>query len=426
MEIRSITISFAARKAKEFRKQESDLQKRLDEIDKSISNSSDNQNIEHKLKEFDRLKNELNRLYEIKGKGAIFRSKVRWVELGEKPTKYFFNMEKKNYNKKVISELKRSDGKIFVYDQDIITDIQTFYENLYSSNIDHSSNAFIDFGRDLQFAKLPDEEKSNLDGEITLEECEKILNTFQNGKSPGDDGYTAEFYKQFFNLLGQDLVNGLNVAFDIGEMSVSQRRGVITLLPEEDANLLFLSNWRPITLLNVDYKIASKVIAKRIEHVLPSLIHPDQTGFMKGRYIRQNITLINDTIQQTELQKIPGILLLLDFQKAFDTLEWPFIQNTLNLFNFGNGIKKWISTFYTNSESSVLNNGFCTNYFKLSRGVRQGCPLSPYLFILAADVLATKIRQDKTVRGITIFGTESKISQIADDTSAFCGNLLSV
>ena len=190
--------------------------------------------------------------------------------------------------------------------------------------------------------------------------------------------------------------------------------------------MLLLSNWRPITLLNTDYKIASKVIAKRIERILPSIIHPDQTGFMKGRYIGQNIRLINDIIQQTELQKIPGILLFLDFQKAFDTLEWSFIQHTLNLFNFGNGIKKWICTFYAYSESSVLNNGFCTNYFKLSRGVRQGCPLSPYLFILAAEVLATKIRQDKTVRGITIFGTESKISQFADDTSAFCDNLSSV
>ena len=112
MEIRSITISFAARKAKEFRKQESDLQKRLDEIDKSISNSGDNQNIEHKLKEFDRLKNELNRLYEIKGKGAIFRSKVRWVELGEKPTKYLFNMEKIITIKKLYRNSKGLTGKL--------------------------------------------------------------------------------------------------------------------------------------------------------------------------------------------------------------------------------------------------------------------------------------------------------------------------
>ena len=142
---------------------------------------------------------------------------------------------------------------------------------------------FYDFGRNLQFAKLSDE-MLDLDGEITLEECETIWNTFQNGKSPGDDDYTAEFYKQFFSLLGQDLVNSFNAAFDIGEMSVSQQRGVITLLPKEDSNLL-LSNWRPITLLNTDYKIASKVIANRIESILPSIIHPDQTGFMKGRYI---------------------------------------------------------------------------------------------------------------------------------------------
>jgi len=99
-----------------------------------------------------------------------------------------------------------------------MTAIQTFYENLYSSEIDHSSNGIYDFNCDLQFAKLSDEEKINLDGE----ECESILNTFQNGKSPGDDGYRAEFYKQFFSLLGQDLVRSFNAAFDIGEISVSQ------------------------------------------------------------------------------------------------------------------------------------------------------------------------------------------------------------
>ena len=335
-------------------------------------------------------------------------------------------MEKKNYNKKVIKELKRPDGKITVNDHEIMSDIETFYKNLYTSNVETNSNAFNGFIDNLIFAKLSNEDKMSLEGEITREECKNILKTFQNGKSPGEDGYTAEFYKQFFSLLGQDLTDSLNAAFESGEMSVSQRRGVITLISKEDSDALLLSNWRPITLLNVDYKIASKVIAKRIERVLPYLIHPDQTGFMKGRYIGQNIRLINDILRQTELQKIPGILLLLDFQKAFDTLDWSSIQKTLDLFNFGNVIKRWITTFYKNSESCVRNNGFCTNNFKLSRGVRQGCPLSPYLFILAAEVLATKVRQEQSVKGLNIFGNEFKISQFADDTSALCDSLFSV
>ena len=92
---------------------------------------------------------------------------------------------------------------------------------------------------------------------------------------------------------------------------------------------------------------------------------------MKGRYIGQNIRLFNDIMEQTELQDIPGILLLLDFRKAFDTIEWNFIQQSLSLFNFGPCLKQWVKTFYTNSESAVLHNGFTTNFFKLSRGVRQ-------------------------------------------------------
>jgi len=88
------------------------------------------------------------------------------------------------------------------------------------------------------------------------------------------------------------------------------------------------------------------------------LIHPDQTGFVKGRYIGQNIRLINDIMEHTKLHNIPGILLLLDFQKAFDTIEWSFIKNTLNFLNFGGGIKRWVSTFYTGPKSAVLKNGF--------------------------------------------------------------------
>ena len=173
------------------------------------------------------------------------------------------------------------------------------------------------------------------------------------------------------------LVYCFNYAYKKGEMSVSQRRGVIALVPKEDSNLLSLSNWRPITLLNLDYKTASKVIAKRMEKVLSVLINPDQTGFVKGRYMGQNIRLVNDILEQTKLESIPGILLQLDFCKAFDTIEWSFIYKVIALLNFGGSMQRWISTFYSNSESAVLNNGFCTNYFKLSRGCDKGshCPL---------------------------------------------------
>ena len=104
--------------------------------------------------------------------------------------------------------------------------------------------------------------------------------------------------------------------------------------------------------------MASKVITKRIEKILPRIIHPDQTGFVKeGRYIGQNIRLINDIMEHAKLHNILGILLLLDFRKAFDTIEWSFIQNS-------DSIKRWVSTFYTGPDSAVLNNGFCfTNYF---------------------------------------------------------------
>ena len=204
-----------------------------------------------------------------------------------------------------------------------------------------------------------------------------------------------------------------------GELSISERRGIITLTPKEDSSLLELCNWRPITLLNADFKIAAKTIAKRLKPILGTLIHPDQTGFVKGHYIGENIRLTNNVMEMPKTQNLTS----LDFRKAFDSLKWPFIMKTLYYFNFGTDMKHWVSTFYSNIESTVVNNSNRTDWFQLSKGVRQGCPFSPYLFILSAELLANKIRQDSTVKGIKIFGNEIKFSQFADDTTLFNADL---
>ena len=426
LELRGLTIPYAKNKAKNLRKKEKDLQTRLSNLDQLISNSVDSAQVNYLEVVYFQLKQELCLIYENKGKGSIVRSKTKWTEQGEKPTKYFFNLERRNYNHKTIRELKYPDGTLVTKEDEILKEIEIFYNDLYSSSTSVENALFQSFIANLEIPKLEDSVSSELEGEITLRECKDILCTFSSGKSPGEDGFTWEFYNCFFYLLGQDLVDCFNASYRAGEMSLSQRRGVITLIPKEDSDLSTLANWRPITLLNLDYKIASKIIARRLEKVLALLINPDQTGFIKGRYIGQNIRLINDILEQTKLQNIPGILLQLDFRKAFDTIEWEFIQRTIALFNFGESIQRWISIFYTNTESAVLNNGFCTNYFSLSRGVRQGCPLSPYLFVLAVELLACKIRQDKEIQGIKVLGKELKLSQFADDTTLLNSNCNSV
>ena len=132
------------------------------------------------------------------------------------------------------------------------------------------------------------------------------------------------------------------MSFSKGYLSLSQRRVLITLLPKKNKPEQYLKNWRPITLLNCDYKIVAKSIATRLKKVLPHLINYDQTGFLKGRFIVENIRLINSVIDYAEKQIIPGLLLFSDFEKAFDTLEWTFVEKTLSFYNFGECSKSWI------------------------------------------------------------------------------------
>ena len=169
---------------------------------------------------------------------------------------------------------------------------------------------------------------------LFLDRSSHVLRRLQSSESCRTSSSPDEFYKTFWKDVSSLLVSALNYAFESGCLSITQRRGIIKLIPKKDAELYFIKNWRPITLLNTDYKIAAKALANRIKSVLPSLINNDQTGFMKGRFIGENVRLI-DCIQYAAEKNIPGLLLFIDFEKAFDSLEWSFIVKSLHFFGFG-------------------------------------------------------------------------------------------
>ncbi len=144
---------------------------------------------------------------------------------------------------------------------------------------------------------------------------------------------------------------------------------MITLLHRKDKDILELKNWRPISLLNQDYKLAAMCIASRIKTYLSNLIHNDNTGFIKGRYIGENVNRILNIMEEVEQQDIPSVMIMIEFEKSFDFLEWLFVIKTLEQLNFGPSITHRVKSLYSNSQRCVVNNGWTSESFILQRGV---------------------------------------------------------
>uniref|UniRef100_A0A8C7XZI9 Reverse transcriptase domain-containing protein n=1 Tax=Oryzias sinensis TaxID=183150 RepID=A0A8C7XZI9_9TELE len=380
-------------------------------------NNADTLSDEDKL-QLSNLQTELDHLYLQKAKGAFVRSPSRWLENGEQNSHYFFNLERHHSKGSSIHRIN-IDGTISEDHKVISNYCCEFYQKLYSSKFSQgSTDAFID---SLTVKTITESEKEQCESMITLEEVQKAIEQLKSNKSPGTDGLTSEFYKCFAEDLSPFLHQMFLESIDKELLPTTLTQGLTTLIPKSGKDPLFLDNWRPISLLNNDYKIFATILAKRLKLTLDSVIDETQSGFMSGRHIMNNIRLVLDILDYPDIINDNGFILFLDFYKAFDTVEHKFILHCLKKFGFGEYFYSAIVTLYRNCNSSIKLAGGTSPRFNLERGIRQGCPVSPYLFLLVPQLLTDHIKSS-ALEGINLIDKELIITQLADDTTLFLKN----
>ena len=392
---------------------------------RNLQSRADSNNADHRLRLLE-IKDLLRAIDDEAIEGCILRSKEQWTELGEKPTRYFYQLENSRQSRNAIHALRADNNTTVKTSRGILQECNAFYKALYTEEpVDRQSQDWLLEQLD---STLSSEDQKLCEGELTFSECHAALSQMESGKSPGNDGFPAEFYSRFWGLLGHDLVETLNFSFREGFLSDSQRRGILRLLYKKD-DPLSLKNWRPISLLNLDYKIATKALSNRLRKVLPQVLSEDQTCGVPGRSIFENLFLLRDTIDYAKLKQLSAAVISLDQEKAFDRVNHAFLQRVLEKFNFGPDFCRWVRVIYTDISSVVINNGWLSSAFPLQRGVRQGCPLSPLLYCLVVETLGQAIRRDTSIQGIQIPGSknkQSKVSQYADDTTLILANDYSI
>ena len=351
--------------------------------------------------------------------GAKIRSRVQWFEDGEKPTRFFFKLERERMDRNFVSSILNADG-VEVFAREGIEHAHVcFYTDLFSPEPTDP----VCKQRLLQgFARsLTESDRDFCDEALSLSELAESLSSLNLGRSPGPDGFTVEFYRAFWHLLGPFFLRVARECFSDGALSDSMKGSATRLIFKKRGDRKSLKNWRPISLLNVDYKIISKAITCRLSRVLGSVVDPDQTCSVPGRSISSNVVLLRDVLDFIERTDETAILISLDQEKAFDRVDRSFLTDLLCHLGFGPNFLRWVHTFYEGAYMRILLNGWLTEKIPLRRGVRQGDPLSPLLYVLCIEALACQIRSCPEIRGFLLPGArgrQAKVRLYADDTTA--------
>ena len=406
--IKKISSNFARKKASENGLIISQLSEKVDEYECSLPlNKDEDELLAETKKELE------EKLYE-RVKGLIFRSKVRWLEEGEKNTKYFFALEKARYNAKTCYKILDENDMELVNPQDILQYQKQYYQNLYQEDKDVRFTLENTYG-----IRVPDEIRQSQNCQITDKEIEQAMLEMNNNKTPGQDGIPVDFYKVFWMYLKEPFMSMMLYGYQQQELHETARKGILNLIPKPNKDAKLIKNLRPITLLNVDYKIIEKAVANKMLPALEKIINKDQRGFMKDRRISVNIRKMLDIIHHTKQEDMEAVILSLDFVKCFDKCSFTILHGSLDFFGFGQIVKDWTRILYNNFTVTIQNNGYFSTPIGIHKGVHQGGCCSSVYFLVIAEILAISLRNNQDIEGITIQDIKNLLNQFADDMDIF-------
>ena len=303
-------------------------------------------------------------MYEEISNGIKIRSRCNWYELGEKSNRYFLNLEKSRACQNILSKSCSKNQEITHLTQ-MNSAIFDFYANLFKEKLETKSDSLNNFLNDISIPSLSETQKQICEEELTEKDIYKSMISFDNNESSGNNGLTKEFYQTFLQDMKDIFFNSLQKSKRLKYLCTSQRQAIIKLLEKPNKDKRYVSNWRPISLLNLDQKIISKALVIKLKKVLPVLISPGQTAYVNRRFIGESRGLSSDIIEICDLEKLSGYLMTTDFEKVFDSMSHASFTAALKKYGFADNFIGWIKILLKNQEPCVINGGHTTKYLKL-------------------------------------------------------------